>query len=139
MLAYRLLISIEHQWRSAAPRIAGAVRGQPAFGPGVAYKFIGSSSDSPLERDGFEPSVSAEFGNFVLAAVSFGVSQSSKRPFGRLRPGAATKLVQMWARAGDRGSIRHRLRPKDRGTRSSTRLPTPRCSAVGRNLLAHAP
>jgi len=43
-----------------------------------------------------------------------------------IRPGSATGRTRMRARVGDRGSIRHHRRPRNRGTRSSRRLPTPR-------------
>src|ERR1700720_109021 len=49
-----------------------------------------------------------------------------------IRPGSATGRTRMRARVGDRGSIRHHRRPRNRGTRSSRRLPTPRPLIVPR-------
>ena len=43
-----------------------------------------------------------------------------------IRPGSAIGRNGMPARVVDRGSIRRRQRPRNRGTRSSRRLPTPR-------------
>jgi hypothetical protein len=42
-----------------------------------------------------------------------------------IRPGSATRRTRMRARVDDRGSIRHHRRPRNRGIRSSRRLPTP--------------